>query len=92
MPRFTVLVAMGLLLIGTAQAPAQQQTEQAAKAAPVPVKIQTGPTYEYVQQAASMKFDGKTLTLSGVAPSTIFFSDAPYRLAGAVDQKTFTGL
>ncbi|MDA7946716.1 MAG: hypothetical protein MPJ78_04495 [Hyphomicrobiaceae bacterium] len=91
MPRFTLLVAIGLLLVGTAQAPAQQN-EQAAKAAPVPVKLNTGPTYEYVQQAASMKFDGKTLTLNGLAPSTIFFSDAPYRLAGAVDLKTFTGL
>ncbi|MEM8743023.1 MAG: hypothetical protein AAGF14_00135 [Pseudomonadota bacterium] len=91
MPRFTVLAAVGLLLIGTAGVSAQQ-TQEAAKPAPAPVKLQTGPTYEYVQQAASMKFDGKTLTLSGVAPSTIFFSDAPYRLAGAVDLKTFTGL
>ena len=91
MPRFTVLAAIGLLLIGTAQVSAQQKQE-AAKPAPAPANVQTGPTYEYVQQAASMKFDGKTLTLSGVAPSTIFFSDAPYRAAGAVDLKSFAGL
>lgn len=97
MPRFSVVLGLGLLLIGAtgalAQQPQQAQPAQpATKAAPVPVKLHTGPTYEYVQQAASMTFDGTTMTLSGLAPSTIFFSDAPYRLAGAVDLKTFTNL
>ncbi len=91
MSRLSVLLGIGLLLIGTSGALAQQ-TEPAAKPAPVPVKLHTGPTYEYVQQAASMKFDGTNMTLNGLAPSTIFFSDSPYRLAGAVDQKKFTGL
>ena len=50
------------------------------------------PTYEYVQQAAAMTYDGTTLTLEGVAPSTIFFSDRPYRLSGQVDAATFAKL
>lgn len=91
MPRLSVLLGVGLLLVGTAGALAQQ-TEQAVKPAPIPVKLHTGPSYEYVQQAASMKFDGTNMTLSGLAPSTIFFSDAPYRLAGHVNLKTFTDL
>lgn len=50
------------------------------------------PSYEYVQQATSLQYDGETLTLQGVAPSTIFFSDHPYRLTGQVDIATFANL
>ncbi|MEJ8571035.1 hypothetical protein [Microbaculum marinum] len=50
------------------------------------------PTYEYIQQAASMSYDGQTLTLEGLAPATIFFSDRPYRLIGQVDTGTFASL
>ncbi|MCR9138981.1 MAG: hypothetical protein NXI27_23470 [Alphaproteobacteria bacterium] len=50
------------------------------------------PSYEYVQQASSLQYDGQTLTLQGVAPSTIFFSDRPYRLTGQVDTATFANL
>ncbi len=91
MPRLSILIGIGLLLVGTATAPAQQN-EKPEKATPAPIKLHTGPTYEYVQQAKSMKFDGTNMTLNGLAPSTIFFSDAPYRLAGGVDLKTFTDL
>jgi len=50
------------------------------------------PSYEYVQQAASLSYDGRTLTLEGLAPATIFFSDRPYRLAGHVETAVFANL
>lgn len=46
----------------------------------------------FVQQAAGMKYDGKTLTLEGVAPAAIFFSDRPQRLTGHLTQKQFVEL
>ena len=56
-----------------------------------PVAMIPAPSYEYVQQAASLQYDGQTLSLQGV-PSTIFFSDRPYRLSGQVDTETFAKL
>ena len=50
------------------------------------------PIFEYVQQASSMQYDGTTMTLSGLAPSTVYFSDRPYRLVGHVDNETFVSL
>lgn len=49
-------------------------------------------TYDYVQQAGSMTFDGSQITLTNLAPSTIFFSDRPYRLVGHVDTQRFVDL
>jgi hypothetical protein len=46
----------------------------------------------FVQQAAGMKYDGKTLTLEGVAPAAIFFADRPQRLTGHLTQKQFVEL
>ncbi len=54
--------------------------------------VPEAPAYEYVQQASSLQYDGQTLTLQGVAPSTVFFSDRPYRLTGHVDTATFADL
>lgn len=47
---------------------------------------------EFVQQAQGMKFDGKTLTLEGVAPATVFFSDRPQRVVGHLTRTQFLDL
>ena len=57
-----------------------------------PAAMMPGPVYEYVQQAASLQSDGQSMTLQGVSPSTIFFSDRPYRLAGQIDTTAFARL
>lgn len=45
-----------------------------------------------VQQAAGMKFDGKTLTLEGVSPSTTFFSARPEPTVGQLTTSQFVKL
>jgi hypothetical protein len=40
-----------------------------------------------VQNAASITYDGKTLTLENVTPQTIMFTDRPQRLAGDISTK-----
>lgn len=56
-----------------------------------PVSMYPAPAFEYVQQAVSLESDGKTMTLKGV-PSTVFFSDRPYRLTGHMDNAAFAKL
>ena len=38
--------------------------------------------YLFVQSAHSVTFSGDTMTLHGVSPTTLFFSDRPERIAG----------
>jgi hypothetical protein len=85
MNRICALIGAMLLVVAPGMALADH-TGQPVAAVPEP------PSYEYVQQASFLQYDGTTLTLNGVAPSTIFFSDRPYRLTGQVDTATFTGL
>ena len=42
-----------------------------------------------IQTAQSAKFDGTTLTLSGVNPSSIIFTDRPARAAESMQTSTF---
>lgn len=42
-----------------------------------------------VQSAASIAYDGKTLTLENVAPQTIMFTDRPQRMAGDIATRRF---
>lgn len=42
-----------------------------------------------VQNAASMAYDGRTLTLENVTPQTIMFADRPQRLAGDISTARF---
>jgi hypothetical protein len=58
----------------------------------VAVATDPAPAFDFVQQAGSLAYDGQTLTLSGIAPSTIYFSDRPYRMVGQLDNATFAGL
>ncbi|MEX3008045.1 hypothetical protein [Hoeflea sp. TYP-13] len=84
MYRLSALFGAVLLALSPGLALAQQGGQ--------PVPVMPTPAYEYVQQASSMQYDGTTLTLQGVAPSTIFFSDRPYRLTGQVATGMFADL
>ena len=46
----------------------------------------------FVQTAQGMRSDGKTLTLRGVTPSTLFFSDRPKRVVGQMSTEDFVDL
>ena len=43
----------------------------------------------FIQTAQQVQFDGKTLTLSGVSPSVVMFTDRPARMAEAIPTGTF---
>ena len=81
MYRLSALFGAALLALGHGTAQAQQ-----------PVPAAPAPSYEYVQQASALQFDGTTLTLQGVSPSTVFFSDRPNRLTGLVSTGQFADL
>ena len=46
----------------------------------------------FVQTAQGVKSDGKTLTLTGVTPSTLYFSDRPQRVVGHMATSDFVEL
>ena len=46
----------------------------------------------FVQTAHGMASDGKTLTLEGVTPSTLYFSDRPQRVVGHMATSDFVDL
>jgi len=54
------------------------------EAAPVPEKAAQAsePAYLFVQSAQSMESSPGTLTLKGVSPTTVYFTDRPQRTAG----------
>jgi hypothetical protein len=46
----------------------------------------------FVQTAQGVRSDGKTLTLTGVTPSTLYFSDRPQRIVGHMATSDFVEL
>jgi hypothetical protein len=86
-------IALLAASLGLAVASSSAFAQDAAPApAPAP---QGGPPIElmFVQQADGMTFDGdRTLTLTGVAPATTFFSDRPQRIVGHINQDHFVKL
>lgn len=44
---------------------------------------------DFIQQAQGMRFDGRTLTLTGLAPATTIFSDTPDRMTGTMTKDRF---
>jgi len=46
----------------------------------------------FVQTAQGVTSDGKTLTLTGVTPSTLYFSDRPQRVVGHMATSDFVDL
>ncbi len=89
MYRLAATVGAALFAVGTGLAQAQ---DASGAPAAVPTPGAPAPVYEYVQQATAMQYDGTTLTLQGVSPSTVFFSDRPYRLAGQLPNQSFVDL
>lgn len=75
---FTALVAAASLAIGMALPP------QAALAVEVPAAAPVMAQLLFVQNAHGVEVGGggKTLTLKGLSPTTLFFSDRPVRIAG----------
>jgi uncharacterized protein YdeI (BOF family) len=91
--KFVALLTAGALVASAAAALAQDNAP-AAGAAPQGAAGPSGPPIQlmFVQQASSMKFDGKTMTLEGMAPATTFFSDRPQRIVGHINQDHFVKL
>jgi hypothetical protein len=51
--------------------------------APADAEVQVGGVpMMFVQSARAMTFDGESLTLEGLSPSTLFFADRPERIVG----------
>jgi hypothetical protein len=46
----------------------------------------------FVQTAAGIESDGQTLTLRGITPSTLYFSDRPQRVVGHMSTADFVDL
>jgi hypothetical protein len=46
----------------------------------------------FVQTAQGMTSDGRSLTLTGVTPSTLYFSDRPQRIVGHMGTGDFVAL
>lgn len=72
------LAAAGTLAAAVIVAPPAVQAIEVPAAAPVMAELM------FVQNAASVEIGagGRTLTLKGVSPTTLFFSDRPVRIAG----------
>ena len=47
--------------------------------------------YMFAQTAAGLAVDAGTMTLLGVSPSTLWFSDRPHRLTGHIATSDFVG-
>lgn len=72
-------------LVGVlASMPALAQQAQPVNADPSPP-----PTYDFVQQAGEMAFDGSSLTLSDANTGVLYFSDRPYRVGGQISNADF---
>jgi len=73
------------LLAAMATGTASAQNAQPVNADPTPP-----PTYDFVQQAGEMSYDGSSLTLSDANTGVLFFSDRPYRVGGQISNEDFT--
>jgi hypothetical protein len=76
MPRTTILLVVLIAWMAGLSGAAM-----AAEAQPIMVQVL------FVQNAKAVVFDKGTLTLKGVSPMTIFFSDRPVRIAGHFNTK-----
>jgi hypothetical protein len=71
--------------------------QKAKRPRPVPLSDQEAEalgkvTLLFVQNAQGVSLDNTKLTLKGISPSTIFFSDRPQRIAGHMSTKEFISL
>ncbi len=86
--------ALALALSGAgALAETAPPPDAPAAAAPAqPTNALAGVQVLFAPQAAAMRFDGKVLTLTGVAPAITFFADRPNRLAGHLTPAQFADI
>ncbi len=94
MMRLNKIASIGLLAAGLALASGAAMAQETAKAPHVPGAKTIGQTSKPVPSLAVLNshgatLDGNTLTLVGVAPNTIVFSDRPARMAGHVNTAHF---
>jgi hypothetical protein len=75
MLKHAVAAALGILLLAS---PAWADPPETAKAAGKDAR------WLFIQTAQKVQFDGKTLTLSGVNPSVVMFTDRPKRTAETI--------
>src|SRR5262249_30447747 len=75
-----VVLIVGLAVLGSA-APVAQVTSAPAQKTGTTTKTEMVPSL-IVMNAQGASLQGETLTLNGVAPSTIVFADRPVRAAG----------
>jgi hypothetical protein len=78
---YGVMISM-VLAIGSAQAQSSKAPQDDSFEMPAA-------NWLLVQTAASVSFDGKTLTLKGVSPQTLMFADRPQRMTGSIDTQSF---
>jgi hypothetical protein len=48
------------------------------------------PQFLFVQNAKGVIFEKETITLKGVSPTTLFFSDRPMRIAGHLTTEEYS--
>jgi hypothetical protein len=80
---FAKQAGAALLAIALLSNPALADPVETAKAAGKDA------SWLFIQTARKVQFDGKTLTLSGVDPSVVMFTDRPKRVAEAIPTVTF---
>jgi hypothetical protein len=76
-------MAAAVLTVALLASPAFADPTETAKAAGKDA------SWLFIQTAQHVQFDGKTLTLSGVSPSVVMFTDRPKRAAEAIPTATF---
>ncbi|MGO4123843.1 hypothetical protein AB4Z01_05555 [Inquilinus sp. YAF38] len=77
------ICAAALLCAALLSSPARADATETAKAAGKDA------SWLFIQTAQKVQFDGTTLTLSGVNPSVVMFTDRPARTAEAIPTATF---
>jgi hypothetical protein len=80
---FAKRAGAALLAIALLSSPALADPAETAKAAGKDA------SWLFIQTAQKITFDGKTLTLSGVDPSVVMFTDRPKRAAETIPTATF---
>lgn len=78
----TVVAAMAIVIAAAAGADAAEPGPTGAFQAPAA-------DWLFVQSADTVTFDGTTLTLKGIHPSTVLFTDRPQRMAGGMATAEF---
>lgn len=77
---------------GDTAATESSESEVAETEVPTPQQRPVQKSYLFVQQAGSLSYADGKLTLADLAPSTLYFTDRPERLAGNMSTEEFAAL